>query len=56
MPDEAETIPRVYVIPATSHRNKKRVALYCRVSTSMDRQLGSLSAQIDFQEESHFSH
>lgn len=51
MPDEAETIPRVYVIPAKRHRNRKRVALYCRVSTTMERQLGSLSAQVDFQEE-----
>jgi site-specific DNA recombinase len=32
-------------------QNKKRVALYCRVSTELELQRNSLSAQMDFQKQ-----
>ncbi|MEA4865215.1 MAG: recombinase family protein [Sphaerochaeta sp.] len=43
--------PIIHVIPARRHLKRLRVALYCRVSTQMERQLHSLSAQMDFEKE-----
>lgn len=44
---------KIIVIPAIpKHLRKcKRVALYCRVSTEMDRQLNSLECQMEFQKQ-----
>ncbi|PKL10412.1 MAG: hypothetical protein CVV48_05565 [Spirochaetae bacterium HGW-Spirochaetae-4] len=50
MPDEKRK-PIIHVIPAKRHFKRFRVALYCRVSTQMERQLQSLSAQMDFEKE-----
>jgi len=50
MPDEKRK-PIIHVIPAKRHFKRLRVALYCRVSTQMERQLQSLSAQMDFEKE-----
>jgi len=50
MPDEKRK-PIIHVIPARRHFKRLRVALYCRVSTQMERQLQSLSAQMDFEKE-----
>jgi len=50
MPDEKRK-PIIHVIPARRHFKRTRVALYCRVSTQMERQLQSLSAQMDFEKE-----
>ncbi len=43
--------PKVRIIPAKREFKRTRVALYCRVSTQMERQLNSLSAQMDFEKE-----
>jgi len=50
MPDEKRK-PVIHVIPANRESKRIRVALYCRVSTQMERQLNSLSAQMDFERE-----
>jgi len=51
MSDSNERQPIIHVIPAIhKHVSKcKWVALYCRVSTEMDRQLNSLEYQMEFQ-------
>ena len=46
--------PIIHVIPAKLHFKRLRVALYCRVSTQMERQLHSLSVQMDFEKEAIF--
>ncbi len=51
MPDDEKRKPIIHVIPARRHFKRLRVALYCRVSTHMERQLQSLSAQMDFEKE-----
>ena len=58
MPDDEKPEPMLRAI----HRTKlppcafKRVALYCRVSTKMERQLNSLSAQMDFEQQDNLDH
>ena len=48
MPD-GKRKPIIHIIPARRHFKRTRVALYCRVSTQMERQLHDLSAQMDFE-------
>ena len=50
MPDEKRK-PIVRISFQPNGRKRKRVALYFRVSTQMERQLHSLSAQMDFEKE-----
>jgi len=53
MPDDEKPKPAIRAIPRTipPRLTLTRVALYCRVSTKMERQLDSLSAQMDFQKQ-----
>jgi DNA invertase Pin-like site-specific DNA recombinase len=47
----------VRIIKPNPHlKKRKRVALYCRVSTKMEQQLNSLSAQMDFEKEDILNH
>ena len=59
MPD-VKPKPKLQPIPISklpSHTFRyRRVALYCRVSTKMERQLDSLSAQMDFQKQDILDH
>lgn len=58
MPEDEKPKPSIRTIP----RSKlppcafERVALYCRVSTKMERQLNSLSAQMDFEKQDILDH
>jgi len=60
MPEDEILKPTITTIPKTtlpSHAFKyRRVALYCRVSTKMERQLNSLSAQMDFEKQDILDH
>lgn len=58
MPDDEKPKPVVQAIPRTipPRLTLTRVALYCRVSTQMERQLNSLSAQMDFQSQDILDH
>ena len=58
MPDDEKSKPVVQTIPRTipPRLTLTRVALYCRVSTQMERQLNSLSAQMDFQRQDILDH
>jgi DNA invertase Pin-like site-specific DNA recombinase len=53
MPGDEKPKPTIRAIPRTMQppRAFKRVALYCRVSSKMERQLHSLSAQMDFEKQ-----
>lgn len=55
MPDDENPKPTIHTIPISKlphHAFRyRRVALYCRVSTKMERQLNSLSAQMNFQKQ-----
>ena len=51
MSDEDEPKLFVRIRPASCSPKPKHVALYCRVSTKMERQLNSLSAQMDFEKQ-----
>ena len=53
MPDDEKLKPTIKAIPRTipPRLTLTRVALYCRISTKMERQLNSLSAQMDFQKQ-----
>jgi len=58
MPDDEKSKPVIQTIPRSipPRLTLTRVALYCRVSTEMERQLNSLSAQIDFQRQDILDH
>lgn len=58
MSDEEKLKKKQHTIPTRRPKRygRKRVALYCRVSTKMERQLNSLSAQMDFQKEDIIKH
>ena len=60
MPDDENPKPTIHTIPISklpSHAFRyRRVALYCRVSTKMERQLNSLSAQMDFEKQDILDH
>ena len=60
MSDDEILKPTIRTIPKNTlppHAFKyRRVALYCRISTKMERQLNSLSAQMDFQKEDIINH
>ena len=58
MPDDEKSKPVIQTIPRTipPRLALTRVALYCRVSTQMERQLNSLSAQMDFQKQDILDH
>ncbi len=58
MPDDEIRKPVIRAIPRSipPRLTLTRVALYCRVSTQMERQLNSLSAQIDFQRQDILDH
>ena len=58
MPDDEEPKPAIRAIPRTKPppRAFKRVALYCRVSSKMERQLNSLLAQMDFEMQDIIDH
>ncbi len=58
MPDEEKPKPVIQTIPRTitPRLTLTRVALYCRVSTQMERQLNSLSAQMDFEMQDILDH
>ena len=58
MPDDEIPKPVIRAIPRTipPRLTLTRVALYCRVSTQMERQLNSLSAQMDFQRQDILDH
>ena len=58
MLDDEKPKPTIRAIPQTKlpPRAFKRVALYCRVSTKMERQLNSLSAQMDFEKQDILDH
>ncbi|NCB28011.1 MAG: recombinase family protein, partial [Bacteroidia bacterium] len=58
MPDDEKPKPAIRAIPRSipPRLTLTRVALYCRVSTQMERQLNSLSAQMDFQRQDILDH
>ncbi|NCB66840.1 MAG: recombinase family protein, partial [Bacilli bacterium] len=58
MPDDEKLKPVIQTLPRTipPRLTLTRVALYCRVSTQMERQLNSLSAQMDFQRQDILDH
>ena len=58
MPEDEKPKPVIRAIPRTisPRLTLTRVALYCRVSTQMERQLNSLSAQMDFQRQDILDH
>jgi site-specific DNA recombinase len=58
MSDDEKPKPTIRAIPRTMPPRLAltRVALYCRVSTQMERQLNSLSAQMDFQRQDILDH
>ncbi len=58
MPDDEKSKPVIQTIPRTipPRLTLTRVALYCRISTQMERQLNSLSAQMDFQRQDILDH
>jgi site-specific DNA recombinase len=60
MPDDEKLVYKTDTIPTRksfSHTfGHRRVALYCRVSTRMERQLNSLSAQMDFERQDILDH
>ena len=58
MPDDEKPETAIRAIPRTipPRLTLTRVALYCRVSTQMERQLNSLSAQMDFQRQDILDH
>ena len=58
MPDDEKLKPVIQTILRTipPRLTLTRVALYCRVSTQMERQLNSLSAQMDFQRQDILDH
>jgi len=58
MPDDEKPKPAIRAIPRTKlpPRAFKRVALYCRVSSKMERQLNSLSVQMDFEMQDILDH
>lgn len=58
MPDDEIPKPVIRAIPRTipPRLTLTRVALYCRVSTQMERQLNSLSSQMDFQRQDILDH
>jgi predicted site-specific integrase-resolvase len=53
MPDDERLVSKIdtlFTSKSFSHAfGRRRVALYCRVSTKMERKLNSLSAQMDFE-------
>lgn len=55
MPDNEKRITNIISLPASTSLahafGHRRVALYCRVSSKMERQLDSLSAQKDFEKQ-----
>jgi len=58
MPEDEKPKPAIRAIPRTKLPPQafKRVALYCRVSSKMERQLDSLSAQMDFEKQDILDH
>jgi DNA invertase Pin-like site-specific DNA recombinase len=60
MPDDEKRITKIISLPASSSLahayGHRRVALYCRVSSKMERQLHSLSAQMDFEKQDILDH
>jgi len=60
MPDDEKLVSKIDTFPTSrsfSHAfGYRRVALYCRVSTKMERQLDSLSAQMDFEKQDILDH
>jgi site-specific DNA recombinase len=60
MPDDEKLVSKIDTLPTSrsfSHAfGCRRVALYCRVSTKMERQLNSLSAQMDFERQDILDH
>jgi len=60
MPEDERRVTKRITLPASTsfaHAfGHRRVALYCRVSTKMERQLNSLSAQMDFEKQDILDH
>jgi DNA invertase Pin-like site-specific DNA recombinase len=58
MPNDEKPETAIRAIPRTipPRLTLTRVALYCRISTQMERQLNSLSAQMDFQRQDILDH
>ena len=58
MLDDEKPKPAIRAIPRTMQplRAFKRVALYCRVSSEVERQMHSLSAQMDFEKQDILDH
>lgn len=60
MPDDETPKAMIYTIPISklpTHAFRyRRFTLYCRVSTKMERQLDSLSAQMDFEKQDILDH
>ena len=60
MPNDKKRITKRIFLPASTSLahafGHRRVALYCRVSSKMERQLHSLSAQMDFEKQDILDH
>jgi hypothetical protein len=60
MPDDEKLVSKIDSLPTSksfSHAfGYRRVALYCHVSTRMERQLNSLSIQMDFERHDILDH
>jgi DNA invertase Pin-like site-specific DNA recombinase len=60
MPDDEKFVSRIHTLPTSASFayafGIRRVALYCRVSSKMERQLNSLSAQMDFEKQDILDH